>query len=146
MPWQNVDSLCESSFALSSSKILDGEISSSAICAEIKPQKIIKGKRGEIHVQFKEVDSDALDKLVLRTTETAHGMNQITNLTKKVGSKVERLEQEITAEKFEMQQTIIKLNETRKFEMQKMEDNLKTELANLRTELANQRTELDALK
>ena len=112
-----------------------------------KTQKMIKGKRGEIHVQFKEVDSGALDKLVLRTTETAHGMNQITNLTKKVGSKVERLEQEITAQKFEMQQTEIKLNETRKFEMQKMEDNLKTELANLlRTELANLRTELDALK
>ena len=85
---------------------------------------MIKGKRGEIHVQFKEVGSDALDKLVLRTTETAHGMNQITNLTKKVGSKVERLEQEITV---------------LKFEMQKMEDNHKTELANLRTDL-------DALK
>ena len=100
-----------------------------------KIQKMAKGKRDEEHVHIKEAGSNALDKLVLRTTETAHGMNQITNLTKNVGSKVERLQQEITTQKFEMQQIEFKLNEKRKFEMQKMEDNLKTELANLRTEL-----------
>lgn len=118
---------------------------------------MIKGKSDEKRVQFKEADSGALDKLVVRTTQIANGVIQISNLTKKVASKVERLEQEITGQKFEMQQTEIKLNETRKYEMEKMG----TELANLirelnetrkfdmqemRTETANLKTELDAIK